>query len=238
MIMKYLAAFLCLVVGGSGLAQSRSNAKPRPVKQPREVLEAYQVCREFQTVLAENLDFDRAFEKTFVTDQARRREVAIAEGEHGDGDLSQVDTATVVDIYKSQSQAFVLVLPLMFVGDEAKAELFPPSIEAILEQKPPNDPEKLQAYSAQLKVDVKEFRAHFEKVAATNPDVAKNVQEYKKYLMRPLVPPNRIVKPLTAYSKGRVLGVNEKYYQIDDCAVIREGTQMKLVGYIFLKMRF
>ena len=50
--------------------------------------------------------------------------------------------------------------------------------------------------------------------------------------------PNRIVKPMTAYSKGRVLRLDEEYYQIDDCAVIREDGKMKLIGYIFLKMRF
>ena len=237
---KYLAISVCLFVVAAVLGQSRSKPrKPsRPVKQPSEVLEAYQVCEEFQRVLAEKLDFDRAFEATFVKDPARRREVAIAEGEHGDGDLSQVDTATLVDIYKSQAQAIILMLPLMFAYGEPEAERFPPSIQAMFEQKPPNDPDKLQTYSAQIKRGVTELRAHVEKLVARNPGVARNLEEYKKHLSKPLEMPNRIVEPMTAYSKGRVLRLDEEYYQIDDCAVIREDAKMKLIGYIFLKMRF
>ena len=43
---------------------------------------------------------------------------------------------------------------------------------------------------------------------------------------------------MTGYSRGRVLRPDEEYYQIDDCAVIREGDQMRLIGYTLLKMRF
>ena len=237
---KYLAICVCLFVVGAVLGQSRSKPRKqsRPAKQPPEVLEAYQVCQEFQRVLAENLDFDRAFEATFVKDPARQREVAIAEGEHGEGDLSQVDTAILVDIYKSQAQGLILMLPLMFAYGEPEAEVFPPSIQAMFEEKPPNDPAKLQTYSAQIKRDVTELRAHVEKLAARNPGVAKNLEAYKKHLLTPLEMPNRIVESMTAYSKGRVLRLDEKYYQIDDCAVIREDGKMKLIGYIFLKMHF
>lgn len=238
---KFLAICVCLIVVIDVLGQTRSKSakQPRPVKQPPEVVEAYRVCAEFQRVLAENLDFDRAFEATFVKNLERRREVAMAEGEHGDGDLSQVDTDTVVGIYKGQAQLLILMLPPMFAGDEhAKAELFPPPFEAMFERKPPNDPQQLQAYSAQLKRDIAAFRAHVEKVAAKNSSVAKNIQEYKAHLLKPVEPPNRVVKPMTGYSKGRVLRPDEEYYRIDDCAVIREGGQMRLIGYTFFKMRF
>jgi hypothetical protein len=240
MIKKYLAVCVCLiiVVDVLGQARSKSATQRRPVKQLPEVVEAYRVCNEFQQVLAENFDFERAFEATFTKDPARRREVAIAEGEHGDGDLSQVDTATLVDIYKGQAQALILVLPLLFAYGENEAELFPPPFKAMFEQKPPNNSQKLQAYSIQLKREVMELRAHVEKLAAGNPAVSKNLEEYKKHLLKPLEPPNRIVEPMTAYSKGNVLRREKPYYQIDDCAVIREDGKMRIIGYIFFRMRF
>lgn len=237
---KFLAICVCLIVVVSGLGQTRSKSakQRRPVKQPPEVVEAYRVCNEFQQVLAENFDFERAFEATFTKDPARRREVAIAEAEHGDGDLSQVDNDTVVGIYTGAAQLLILMLPLMFAdGDDAKPELFPPPFEAMFERKPPNDPQQLPAYAAQLKRDIPLFRAHVEKVAEKNSSVAKNIQQYKAHLLTPVEPPNRIVKPMTGYSRGRVLLPREEYYQIDDCAVIREGGQMRLIGYTFLKMR-
>lgn len=231
---KLLILIVCVIGAVTDVSgQSRS----KRVKQPREVIEAYRVCSDFQRLLAENLDFDRAFEATFVKDPARRREIAIAEADHGDGDLAQVDTAIVVDIYKAQSQLLILVLPLLFVDrEDAQTELLPPRFEQTIKRKPPNDPQ-LQAYAAQLKRDVTDFRAHVEKLATTNTAVANNIAEYRKFLLKPLVPPNRLVKPLTAYSKGSVLPVNAKYYQIEDCAMIREDGQMRLIGYTFFKMR-
>ena len=237
---KYLAICVCLIVVVDVLGQSRSKSakKPRPVKQPPEVVEAYRVCNEFQQTLAQNFDFERAFEASFIRDLARRREVAIAEAEHGDGDLSRVDNDTVVGIYKNAAQLLILMLPLMFAdGDDAKAEFFPPPFEAMFERKPPNDPQQLPAYAAELKRAIPAFRAHVEKLSEKNSSVANNIQQYKAHLLKPVEPPNRVVKPMTGYSKGRVLRPDEEYYQIDDCAVIREDGKMRLIGYIFLKMR-
>jgi len=231
---KLLILIVCVI---GAVTDVWGQPRSKRVKQPREVIEAYRVCSDFQRLLAENLDFDRAFEATFVKDPARRREIAIAEADHGDGDLAQVETAIVVDIYKAQSQLLILVLPLLFVDrEDAQTELLPPRFEQTIKRKPPNDPQ-LQAYAAQLKRDVTDLRAHVEKLATTNTEVANNLAQYKNFLLKPLVPPNRIVKPLTAYSKGSVLPVNAKYYQIEDCAMIREDGQMRLIGYTFFKMR-
>lgn len=234
MMKKYLALCICLFA----VANVSGQPSAKRVKQPREVIEAYGVCEQFRRVLALNFDFDRAFEATFTKDPVRRREVAIAESEQVGRDLSQVDSDIVVTIYKRKAQLLILLLPVMFAGDKEQQEEFvPPAMEEIFKRKPPTEPQDLQAYAAQLDRGVTEFRAHVEKLAKTNSEVAKNIGQYRKHLLTPLVPPNRIVKPLTAYSKGRVLRKDEKYYQIDDCAVIRERGQMRLIGYTFFKMR-
>ena len=68
MIKKYLAICVCLFAIADVLGQTRSKSakQRRPVKQPPEVVEAYRVCNEFQQMLAENFDFERAFEATFT----------------------------------------------------------------------------------------------------------------------------------------------------------------------------
>jgi hypothetical protein len=57
-------------------------------------------------------------------------------------------------------------------------------------------------------------------------------------LSKEITPPSQVVKPLTAYSHGQVLGLNEEYYQIGDYAVIREGREMKIVGIRFFSRLF
>ena len=144
----------------------------------------------------------------------------------------------MVGIYKGAAQLLILMMPLMFAdGDNTKPDCFRlrskrcsnGSLRTIRKQHP--------AYADRLKRDIPVFRAHVEKVAEKNSSVAKNIQAYRAHLLTPVKPPNRVVKPMTGYSKGRVLRPAEKYYQIDDCAVIREDGQMRLIGYIFLKMR-
>jgi hypothetical protein len=53
-----------------------------------------------------------------------------------------------------------------------------------------------------------------------------------------VVPKNYVVRPLTYYSRGRVLGEKERYYQIDSYSVIREGTEMKIIGFRLLNGLF
>ena len=213
---------------------------PQQVQQPREVVEAYEVCRKFQTLMAEDLDFNRAFEATFTKSPVRRREIAIAEGEFGNVDLARVDDASLIDAFKSRMQIFYLMMPLL--SPETKREealFFPPRIKAIFERKSPNAPSRFRAYSLQLKRDVAYLRAHLDRLAKDRPDVAERIRNFKEEVLpTKLEPPNDVVKPLTAYSRGRVLDVNEPYYQIGNYAVIREGNEMRIIGIRFFTRLF
>jgi hypothetical protein len=209
------------------------------VRQPREVVEAYRVCQRFQELMAEDLDFDRAFEATFTKDAKRRREIAITEGEFGNVDLTSVDDASLIDAFKARMQIFYLMLPLASPNNEEEEELFfPPAIKAIIERKPPEAPEQFRSYALQLKRDAASFRAHLNDLASRYPAVSERIRKFKGDLSRKMTPPAHVVKPLTGYSRGRVLGLNEKYYQIGDYAVIREGREMRIIGIRFFSRLF
>jgi hypothetical protein len=209
------------------------------VRQSREVVEAFRVCRQFQTLMAEDLDFDRAFEATFTKSAARRREIAITEGEFGSLDFSHVNNATLIDAFKSRMQIFYLLLPLASPNNNEDEDLFfPPAIKAIFERKPPASVEDFSAYAVQLKRDVADLRAHLNQLAGRYPRVAERIREFKSDLSKPIELPQHKVKPLTAYSKGKVLGLREEYYQIGDYAVIREAGQMRIVGIRFFSRLF
>jgi len=234
---KYVAICLCLVAAATVSAQTRSKRTKRaqPVKQTREVVEAYAVVSEFQRLLLPDLDFDRAFEATFTKDPARRRAIAIAESELGSADSSQVDDATLLGIYKDQTQFLLLMLPLVF-GDAEKSVVFPPPIDAMLDRVRQKEPKPLQSYAAQLKRDLAEFRTHVAKLLATRPEIAEGMREFKNHLSKPIELPNHIVKPLTSYSKGNVLPLEAEYYQIGDYAVIREDGRMRIIGIVFFRV--
>ena len=211
-----------------------ANAYGQSVKQPREVIEAYRVCEEFQRLFAEDLDFDRAFEATFTKDPRRRRELAIAESELGHiADLDRIDDATLIGIYKNQSQ---LLFPLLILIDAkshiARSVLLPPHIEAIYDRGrvKAKDAQGLRDYAEQLKRDVIDVRSHIDQLVTNYPAFALRVQEFKKAFLRELKPPDHVLKPLTAYSKGKVLDLKEEYYQIKEYSVIREKGEMKIVG--------
>ena len=122
------AGILCAILFGPAAAQR--------VRQPREVIEAYRVCEQFQTLLAQDLDFDRAFEATFTKNASRRRAIAISEGEFGDLDLAKVDDATLIDAFKARMEVIYLMLPLASPdSNEEEALFFPPAMKAILERK-------------------------------------------------------------------------------------------------------
>lgn len=233
MIKNIVAICVCLLPVSDLWAQSPS----RPVKQPRDVVEAYQVCAEFRRLLAEDFDFDRAFEATFTKNPARRREIAITEAELDREVVAQLDDVTLTGVYKDRTQFLILLLPLLAAENVDKEELYPPAFEKKFNQRP-KDLEAAKVFAVQLKGDVADFRVHVNKLAAKYPSVADAIATYRKHLLTPLVPPNHIVEPLTAYSKGRVMRLDEPYYHIDDCAVIREDGQMRLIGYTFLEIRF
>jgi hypothetical protein len=209
-------------------------------QQPREVVEAYEVCQKFQTLMAEDLDFDRAFEATFTKSRTRRREIAIAEGEFGNVDTARVDDALLIDAFKSRMQIFFLMMPLMSPEDKREEALFfPLRIKNVFNRKPPRAASRFRAYTLQLKLDAAACRAHLERLAKEYPFVVERIREFKKEaLFTKLEPPNDIVKPLTAYSRGRVLGLNEPYYQIGNYAVVREGNEMRIIGIRFFTRLF
>ena len=213
---------------------------PQESQQPREVVDAYKVCQQFQQLMAENLDFNRAFEATFTKNQARRREVAIAEGEFGNLDFAVIDDTSLIEAYKSRMQIFFLMMPLM--SPETKREealFFPPRIKLIFERKPPKTASQFRGYSLQLKRDATSFRTHLDRLAKEHPSVAERIRKFKEEtLSEKFEPPAGIVEPLMAYSRGQVLRVDQPYYQIGNYAVFREGREMKIIGIRFFTKLF
>ena len=227
-----LLVFFALLLG-------HSPALAQKVKQPKEVIDAYRVCNQFQRVLSRDLDFDRAFEATFTKDSARRRQIAIAEGEFGEAEVTNVDDATLISAYKSRMQIFYFALTL--IGGEGKKReewFFPPEIKAIVDRKPPPTSAEFPAYATQLKRDVEHMRAHLKALALRDPGFEFWLTVFKDDLRKELKPPEQVVRPITAYSKGRVLDLKAEYYQVGDYAVIREGSEMKIIGIRFFSRLF
>ena len=225
------AGILCAIIVGPAAAQ--------PARQPRDVIEAYHVCQRFQTLLAEDLDFDRAFEATFTKDAARRREIAIYEGDFGDLRLKKIDDATLLKAFKARMQIVYLMLPLASPDSgEEQVLFFPPAVKAIFDRKPPDTSEEFPAYAEQLQQDATAFRAHLNQLAARYPRVAQRIRKFKQDLLQmPKLPDSEMVAG-TGYSRGHVLEPDEKYYQIGDYSVIREGREMKIVGIRFFSKLF
>ena len=233
---KLLKSALLPVLIVAMFAALATNVAAQKVTQPREVIAAYRVCNEFQRLLASDLDFGRAFEATFTKDPKRRREIAIAEGEFGTADLSKIDDATLIEAYKNRTQLLILLLSLLAAADKPS---LPPAINEIFDRGNPCTTEEFLLFTTQLKQDVANVRAHVSELAKHNPGFAESFRGFKANLAKPLaVPSNYLVRPITFYSKGRVLADNKPYYQISDYAVIREGGEMKLIGVRFFKLPF
>src|SRR5689334_15107047 len=241
---KCLAILLCFVAVANVLGQTRSKStkqKQPAVKQPPEVVEAYAVCREFQRLFGEDLDFDRAYEATFTKDPVRRRAIARAEIEVNDVDLSQIDDATLIGIYKDETQLFWLLIMTMAADEQVpKAELVSDEINSIYDRfrVRPKTTEELRAYATQLKQDVIVVRAHLNQLAAKHVAVAEQIQKMKTGLSDLKLPDTYLVQPLTSYRNTNVLGPNEKYYQIGNYEVVRERGEMKIIGIRFFTRMF
>jgi len=209
------------------------------VRQRKEVIDAIRACNRFKTLLAENLDFDRAFEATFVRSAARRREIAITEGEFDSDKVASVDTATLVDAFKSRMEFLFLSMPLFSPEtDEMAATFFPPKFKEAMKRDPPEGASEFASYAAKLRRDVVEFREHLDRLAQQYPNVAERIREFKRDFAKRIEAPEQQVKPLTAYSRGHVLGLKEQYYQIGEYAVIREGREMRIIGIRFFSRLF
>ena len=209
------------------------------VRQRKEVIDAIRVCNRFKTLLAENLDFERAFEATFVRSAARRREIAITEGEFDSDKVASVDTATLVDAFKSRMEFLFLTMPLFSPEtDEMAATFFPPKFKEAMKREPPEGASEFASYAAKLRRDVVEFREHLDRLAQQYPNVAERIREFKRDFGKRIEAPEQHVKPLTAYSRGHVLGLREQYYQIGEYAVIREGREMRIIGIRFFSRLF
>ena len=215
------------------LLAAQSQAFAQRVKQPREVVEAYRVCRQFQQLMAADLDFDRAFEATFTKDPARRRAIALAEGEFGNADLSKVDDATLITAYKNQTQ--ILFYTLLLIDPDKRDDSLPERVDEIYSRGRPNTTDEFLLFTETLKEDVVVLRTYLQQ----DPAAAERMRLFKIGLAKSLpVPKNYVVRPLTYYSKGRVLAAKEPYYQIDSYSVIREGSEMKIIGIRFFNSLF
>jgi hypothetical protein len=229
--MQLLRNFSIALVSVALLLTAPNQVFAQRVKQPSDVIEAYRVCNRFQQLMAEDFDFDRAYEETFSKDPARRRAIAIGEGEFGDIDFTKVDDATLIKAYKNRMQTSFFTLPLID-PDKSESSL-PPRIDEIYSRGLPDSPNDFRLYADMLEEDVAELRAYFSR----DPAAAERLRGFKAGLAKPLVVPNNyIVTPLPPYSKGRVLGKKEPHYQIGNYDLIREGSEMKIIGLRILNL--
>lgn len=234
-------ALLCSVVGCAFALSAGGLSLPRQVKQTTEVVEAYRVCESFEHLLGENLDFERAYEATFTKDAARRRAIAVGDGEFGSRNSAGLDSGLLVKAYKLRMQIFFLMLPLVSPGGRGEEALFfPPDIEALLKREPPEGARGFPAYVSQLERDVARFRSHLERLSAEHASVAERVREFKSgVLSAKLAPPaDHKVEPLRGYYRSGVLGKDDDYYEIDGCVVARERGGMRIVGLRFFNRLF
>lgn len=233
LVKSALRPLLFFVLGLTLLFAGQSQARAQKVKQPEDVIEAYQVVNRFQQLMAADLDFDRAFEATFTKDPARRRAIALAEGEFGDLDLASVDDATLVTVYKNQTQ--LLFLTLLLIDENKREASLPKRIKDIYDRGKAHTIEEFRLYVDLLKQDIAELRNYL----TNDPAAAQRLRNFKSMLTKPIeAPRNYVVRPITFHSKGRVLDPNAEYYQIGDYAVIREGSEMRIIGIRFFSRLF
>ncbi len=219
---------------------SQNPAQTSQLEQPAEVVEAYAVCREFQHLLAENLDFDRAYEATFVKNVSRRRAIAISDGELGNQKFEELDSDLLIKAYKLRMQLFYLTLPLAGPDDTEESLFFPTEIKAILKREPAVGKEEFQIYVQQLEQDATKFRAHLDRLANEYPSVAERVRSFKAEAMSAKFypPTDHIVKTQNEYFGHGQMEKGDPYYEIESYRVINEDGKMRIVGLRFFTRLF
>lgn len=227
--------------GGAFLTGANGFQVSRQIKQSPEVIEAYDVCRRFQELLGENLDFSNAYEAAFTKDKARRRAIAIIEGELGSGDFKGVSDELLVEAYKQRMQIFYLMAALAAAKDKAPVPVFPDKFEEMLKRAaPPPDAKSFPKFVSQLKKDTQAFRAHFDDLVARYPALAEEVQKFKTGLLAGKFEPPATyeVLPMRGYYRSQVLKGDEHYYAIDGYSLIKEHGHMKIIGIRFFTRLF
>lgn len=240
--MVFIYCLLLFALFGSSLESvTNSQRRTASVKQPPEVTEAYRICEQFQRILSEDLDFSAAYEATFSTDRARRRAIAIKDGEFGDVDFNGVDDSTLISGYKSRMQIVYLMLPLASPDNSEEERIFfPPEIREIFNRKGPHTAKEFASFSTQLERDASNFRAHLERLSTRYPSVAERIRKFKTDLVSGDFRPSRksVLEPLQHYGGGDVLRNGESYYQIEGYTVVRERSQMRIAGIRFFTRLF
>jgi hypothetical protein len=232
---------IAIILTATTLSPAFGQRRSRSVKQPTAAIQAYEVCKQFQRTLSERLDFGAAFEVAFVKDSARRRAIAIKDGEFGDINLDTIEDSIVIGAYKSRMQIMYLILPLASPdSDEEAAKFFPLEIRQILQRKTPDSPAEFPAYAAQLEQDATKFRNHIERLSRTSPEVVTRIRDFKAELIADKfeLSSKTVVRSLQYSGGGNVLSEGESYYQIEGYTVVRERGSMKLAGIRFFTRLF
>ncbi len=232
---------ICLLLSSTFQSSIYRLSYSYQVKQSPEVVEAYRVCKQFERLLSESQDFERAYEATFSKNVARRRAIAIADGEFGSLDFTGIDDETLISAYKKRMQIFYLLLPLASPDNEKEETLFfPQDINQILDRKPPHMAQEFRSYAAQLKRDVLHFHEHLEHLSARYPAVAERIRKFKvdARAVQIELPGEYMVKPQHGSARGGILSKEEAYYEIGGYTVIREDGQMRIVGIKFFNKLF
>ena len=219
---------------------SQNPTKTSQLEQPAEVVDAYAVCREFQHLLAENLDFDRAYEATFVKDVSRRRAIAISDGEFGNQKFEELDSDLLIKAYKLRMQLFYLMLPLASPDDTEARLFFPAEFKAILKREPAVGKEEFQMYVQQLEQDVAKFRAHLDRLADNYPSVAERVRSFKAEAKSAKFDPpaDHLVKTRNEYFGNGQMEKGDPYYEIEGYRVVNDDGKMRIVGLRFFTRLF
>jgi hypothetical protein len=207
------------------------------VKQSPEVIEVYQVLREYQQILSADLDFGRAFEATFTKNVKRQRAIAIADGEFGnEEDLKDVSDELLIKAYRQRMQIFYLMLALAGAGKTDSIIPLPPEIETIVRRDSPADAREFPAFVSQLEEDIAFLRSFIERASKENPAFAKSIEEFKSEKFEP--PVDYKVTPTRGYYRGKVLCGDENFYEINGYSLIREQGKMKIIGIRFFTKLF